>query len=44
VLGQVLPSEGERQVVGVDQRLHAPQVGEGREHRDLDRAEIVACV
>ena len=36
VLRQVLAAEGERQVVGLDERLHGPQVGERREDRDLD--------
>ena len=42
---EVLRAEGERELVGVEQRLHGAQVGERREDRDLDRAvEVVLRV
>ena len=40
---EVLPAERERELVGVDQRLHGAQVGERREDRDLDARRSRAC-
>ena len=40
----ILRAESERKLVGRHQRLHAAQIGERREHRDLDRREIVSGI
>ena len=37
---EVLRAEGDRVPLAVDERLHAPQVGERREHRDLDLLRV----
>src|SRR5690606_23954111 len=41
---EILPAVGDRQVIRRHERLHAAQVGEGREDRDLDRPEVVLRV
>ena len=42
--GQVLGAVPELEPVAVDEGLHAAQVGERRQHRHLDRAEVVLAV
>src|SRR5690606_26992768 len=44
VCRQILRAECERDLVRVDQRLDAADVGEGREHRHLDGAVLVLGV
>ena len=41
VRGQVLRAVGEPQLVAVDQGLHAAQVGERRDHGDVDLVEVL---
>jgi hypothetical protein len=41
VLADVLRAVGQPQPVTVDQRLHAAQVGERRDHRDVDLVEVL---
>ena len=44
VRGDVLRAVADLQLVGVDQRLHRPEVGERRYHDDLDRGVVVLGV
>ena len=41
MLGQILGAVGEQQLVPVDQGLHTAQVGERRDHGDVDLVEIL---
>ena len=41
MLRQVLRAVGQPQLVAVDQGLHAAQVGERRQHRDVDLVEVL---
>jgi hypothetical protein len=41
VRGDVLCAVPDLQLVAVDQGLHGPQVGEGRQHGDLDGVEVL---